>query len=325
MHTKKICILMASYNGSAYIEQQIASVQAQTLTEWILLVRDDGSTDNTREILRRLAGEDSRISILESNDKVPLGSAQNFGRLMLAGLETNSLIFFFCDQDDVWEPNKLQIQVAAFPSQGAESSSLLVYSDLSVVDQQLELIHPSMNRFMALDLNPAHPIISLVSRNFVTGCAMACNRTLLEMALPVPLEAIMHDWWLALVAAGTGSIEFIDRPLLKYRQHQSNVVGATGFWRILNPFGGFHRKWQQGNLEFLLTFSQTRALLIHAKSVPKAWSNDTLEILQSYSSLLQMPIWRRMFKARGLGVRRGSFILQLSYYIRLLTLRNGSG
>lgn len=316
---------MASYNGATYIERQIESLQAQTLTEWILLVRDDGSRDSTCEKLQRLAGEDSRICILASNNEKPLGSTQNFGELMSAGLETDSQIFFFCDQDDVWEHDKLQTQVAAFPSEGTESDSFLVYSDLSVVNQKLELIHPSMSRFMALDVDPADPFTSLVSRNFVTGCAMACNRMLLERALPLPGAAIMHDWWLALVAAGTGTIRFIDRPLLKYRQHQSNAVGATGFWRMLNPLGGWLGRWQQGNREFLSTFSQVSALLLHIERAPKGWSNDTIDILKSYSSLLQMPRWKRVYEAKCMGLRRGSFILQCPYYIRLLTMRNGSG
>lgn len=323
VESAKVCILMASYNGAAYIERQIASVQAQTLTEWALLVRDDGSSDSTREKLRRLAGKDSRIRIVDSKNGDPLGSAQNFGRLMAAGLETNSRIFFFCDQDDVWEPEKLQTQVASFPSQGIESKPLLVYSDLCVVDEKLVLIHPSMNRFMALDVNPENQFISLLSRNFVTGCAMACNRLLLERALPIPRDAIMHDWWLALVAAATGSIEFIDRPLIKYRQHQSNAVGATGFWHMLNPLGGWLGRWRKGNREFRSTFSQASALLIHAESAPEGWSKDVLEILKSYSSLLQMPIWKRMYEATGMGLRRGSLIFKFPYYIRLLTIRNG--
>jgi glycosyltransferase involved in cell wall biosynthesis len=325
VESSKICILIASYNGAAYIEQQIESLQAQTLNEWILLVRDDGSSDTTREKLRRLAEIDSRINIIDSDIVDRLGSTHNFGRLMLAGLETNCHIFFFCDQDDVWEPDKLETQVAAFPSRGAESISLLVYSDLSVVDQKLELIHPSMTRFMSLDVDPATPFTSLLSRNYVTGCAMACNRLLLERALPVPREAIMHDWWLALVAAGTGSIEFIDRPLLKYRQHQSNVIGATGFWRMLNPLGGWLKRWQRGNREFISTFSQAHALLRHAEAYPEIWSSHTLEILQSYSSLLQMPLGRRMFEARVMGLRRGSLIFKFSFYLRLLTIRNGAG
>jgi rhamnosyltransferase len=183
MKPTNICILMATYNGASYVEEQIASIQAQTLNEWTLLIRDDGSNDKTSEKTVGLAAQDDRISILSCSGEPSGGAAQNFGRLLEAGLKTESNIFFLCDQDDVWEPQKLQRQVQEFANLGCEPSSVMVHSDLSVVDKNLRPIHSSMVGHMALDVYPAKPFNYLLSRNFVTGCASACNRRLVEEAL----------------------------------------------------------------------------------------------------------------------------------------------
>jgi len=312
---------LATYNGERYLREQVNSIQRQTVEDWTLLVRDDASSDGTCELLRELAESDRRIVLIDTEAKGPGGAVQNFGRLMQEGLESGGQIFFFCDQDDVWEPEKLQRQLQAFPADGREPEPLLVHSDLSVVTGDLQPIAPSLCRYMALDVYAADLCNALLTRNFVTGCAMACNRRLLERALPLPGQAIMHDWWLALVAAVSGSIVFIDRPLLRYRQHSSNAVGAVGFWRLLSPAGGWWKRWREGNREFRSTFRQCAALGLQMQQFPESCAGNTLKAVNTYTTLLRLPWWRRLATAASMGLRRGHFVLRVTYYIRLLTVR----
>jgi rhamnosyltransferase len=320
MDASSICILMATYNGARYVQEQILSIQQQTIRGWILLIRDDGSTDDTLPLVDKLAEKDDRIIVLRDSEGPSLGAAQNFGRLIQAGLETSSDIFFLCDQDDMWEPNKLRRQSQYFPDRGREPASLLVHSDLSVVDERLLPVHPSMIAHMALDIHPSHPFTYLLSRNFVTGCATAGNRHLLEDALPIPANAIMHDWWLALVAAMNGVIEFVDEPLIKYRQHSSNTIGAKGFWQGLIPTRNWVDAWRIGNQNFLETFDQAQALLDVSRG-HQDWPSERIVFLRAYTQLLALPLYRRFKEARRMGLRQGKVLLQALFYLRLLTLR----
>lgn len=318
MDSTNICILMATYNGAQYVEEQILSIQRQTIANWTLLVRDDGSTDNTLGIVKSLAKKDVRITVLNDSGGSSLGATQNFSQLMQAGLETNSQVFFLCDQDDVWESHKLQAQTRCFPNLGHEPTPFLVHSDLSVVDEYLQLIHPSMISYMVLNPQVSHPFTYLLTRNFVTGCATAGNRRLLEDALPIPTAAIMHDWWLALVAATNGVIEFVGEPLIKYRQHSSNTLGAKGFWQGFNPTGNWLADWRAGNRELLETFYQAQALL-EVSCSREDWPSERIVLLQAYTQLLALPTYDRLREIRKLSLRQGNILLQAVFYIRLLT------
>jgi rhamnosyltransferase len=320
LRSTNICIILATYNGAPYIEEQIESIQAQTCQDWILLVRDDGSTDGTVGILASLAAEDERINVLDETRVSSGGAVQNFGRLMEVGLETESCIFFLCDQDDVWEPHKLEAQIQEFPYLGREASSVLVHSDLAVVDAELNSIHTSMVDHMALDVCPSQPFGYLLSRNFVTGCATACNRRLLKEALPIPEGAIMHDWWLAIVASINGTILFKNEPLVNYRQHMTNTIGARGFWQGLDPSRNWFEGWRAGNSDFLETFEQADALLDRSNRHPE-WPMARIKQLKIYTRLLQYSLCKRLWYARWLGLRQGSLLLRAIYCIRLLTIR----
>lgn len=314
---KPVCVLMATYNGASHVREQVASIQAQTVPDWRLLIRDDGSTDGTRDILAELARQDDRISLIYDGGEAPLGVVQNFSRLLQLGQNTACDVFFLSDQDDMWEPHKLARQLAEFPDAGCEPEPWLVHSDLTVVDEHLEPVHASLIRHMALESSPERPLNYLLTRNFVTGCATACNRRLLEEALPVPGAAIMHDWWLAVVAAATGSIRCVPEPLVRYRQHIGNTLGARGFWHGLNPTNNWIRGWQEGNREFLATFSQIHAVYCHSQS-KAVWPVKQVEVLLHYSRLMSLPRAERVRAARSLHLRQGNLLLKLIYYLRLI-------
>lgn len=230
--TQTIQILLATYNGARFLAEQIASIQAQTFGNWRLLVRDDGSTDDTREILRARAARDERIEVL-SDGRGNLGVLGNFAALAAAALDRPARYVAFADQDDVWHPQKLAWQlehIRATEQKAAAETPIAVHTDLAVVDGQLQPLHPSFLRYQGLWHEAEEPLRTLVVQNFVTGCTLLINRPLLELAVPIPPEALVHDWWLALCAAAAGHLEFLPQATVSYRQHGGNTIGAKRWW-----------------------------------------------------------------------------------------------
>lgn len=210
-------ILLATYNGEKYLKEQIDSILHQTYPDFRLLIRDDGSTDKTLEIIRSYA--DPRITLLENRTNG--GVIHNFSSLLQSSFAP---YVFFADQDDVWAADKVEkmLEVArAFD----EGKPLLLYHDMEVVDRNLKPIAPSFMRFAKL--NPrASSLNRLLMQNNVTGAAALVNHALIEKALPIPSSAMMHDHWLALIASAFGDILYVNDRFIKYRQHGSNQLGA---------------------------------------------------------------------------------------------------
>ncbi len=292
-----VLILMGTFNGARYIREQIASIQAQTLSDWTLLVRDDGSSDNTVEIIEELARADDRI-VLCRDDLGNLGVTANFGRLMQLARERTEPWIAFADQDDVWLPEKLALSLAALPaSAGAEP--VLLHTDLQVVDAGLQLLHPSFLAYQHLRHVDAEPLNTLLVHNFVTGCTMVMNRALLDVATPVPPEAVLHDRWLAACAATWGRLLFLPQATLKYRQHGGNVRGAGGVLRYLKP-AALLRKLGHTRSELRACFAQANALLQREQSRPSAHH----AVLAGFNAIFTLPRFspRRLGLLRRLGV-----------------------
>ncbi len=229
-----ITILLAAYNGAAFLAEQIESIQRQTYTAWRLLIRDDGSTDRSVEVVREFAAHDPRVELL-TDARGRLGVVGNFAALaesvgwVESARPTQPGYVAFCDQDDVWHPQKLAMQLECMQAAERDSAPhtpLAVHTDLAVVDSRLRPLHPSFLRFQGLWHESDRPLRTLVVQNFVTGCTLLVNRALLEVALPMPPQALVHDWWLALCAAATGRLEFLPQATVDYRQHGGNTIGA---------------------------------------------------------------------------------------------------
>ena len=236
-------LVCATYNGAAYLPEQLASLVAQTHTGWRLWVRDDGSTDGTVQLLREWAGRDERIALVEGED-VRLGAAGSFARLW-EGAPAGAEYLGFVDQDDVWVPEKLERQLAAMREAErlhGETTPILVHSDLSVVDSALRPVAPSFRAYARLGALEA-PLPERVAHNVVTGCTVLVHRALREAAGPIP-DGVMHDAWLACVATAVGRTVYLPQPLVAYRQHGANAIGARGapaplsraMWRALFPW-----------------------------------------------------------------------------------------
>jgi len=221
----RVDILLSTYNGEAYIKDQLDSIFDQSYKNIRVVVRDDGSCDRTLEIVKEYD-----VEILEAYEN--LGAKMSFAALLEYALNSsNSKYFMFADQDDVWSSDKVQKsidRIKEFEKENTKSMPLLIHSNLRVVDENLKIMDSSFWHYSQID--PAKNSFNrLLLQNTVTGCTMLINRELAYLALPIAPEAIMHDWWIALVAAKFGKIVALKESTMDYRQHSSNDTGAKGF------------------------------------------------------------------------------------------------
>lgn len=223
----RLSIVICTYNGAAYLQAQLDSLLVQDRLPDEIVIGDDGSTDATLEILRAFVAKARNIGItvqLRENAR-NVGYVENFS---LGLQQATGDVVFLCDQDDIWRSDKLAVMVARFDN---DPRLLLLHSDARLVDASGESLHCSL--FDALQMTPdekqaihndrAFEVV--LRRSFVTGATAALRRELVELALPVA-QGWIHDEWLTAVAAAAGRVDFIDAPLIDYRQHASNQIGA---------------------------------------------------------------------------------------------------
>ncbi|WP_457786539.1 glycosyltransferase family 2 protein [Geobacillus sp. Geo 8.1] len=219
-------ILLSLYNGERYLEPLLDSLLKQTYQNWKLIVRDDGSTDSSLGIIRNyIKRYPNKIVLIEDNKK--LGPSQSFAELLNY---SNAQYIMFCDQDDIWLPKKIELTLNKMYELESvyKNTPLLVHTDLKVVDEKLRIIDQSFFKFQ--HLNPElQDLNSLLIQNNVTGCTVMINAELKKLSMPIPKEAIMHDWWVALVASSFGKIGYINTPTILYRQHSNNNIGARKY------------------------------------------------------------------------------------------------
>jgi glycosyltransferase involved in cell wall biosynthesis len=224
-------ICLSTYNGAQFLNEQLASLESQDYdpSKLKLIIRDDGSTDKSFALLQDFISKTSlHVRLLEG--KTNLGVKKSFEFLMSKALESNAQYIMFCDQDDVWHSDKISKTMAMM--QRIEISTpnqpILIHSDVSVVDRDLAILHNSFWKFQHID--PSKDSLNqLLLHNTVTGCTMMINRSLALKVNDIPNEAIMHDWWMAMVASAFGRIGYIDEPLMLYRQHGGNDTGAKQY------------------------------------------------------------------------------------------------
>lgn len=231
---KTVDIVLATYNGERFLDAFIQSLQQQDFAQWTLLVSDDGSQDQTVPMLHAWAAAEPRIRIV--NLERQGGVAANFSKAMEY---SNADYILFADQDDIWLPNKVsELVTATAEAEGDKSDTpVLVFSDLTIVTENLTEISPSLYRYRNLDPMRNLHADYLLWFSSVYGCSVGFNRALAKLATPVPCSAIMHDQWFALQAALHGRIVYLDRSFVLYRQHRNNDMGAM----LTNPIQKIRR------------------------------------------------------------------------------------
>ncbi|MDG4498740.1 glycosyltransferase family 2 protein [Streptococcus suis] len=302
----KVNILMSTYNGQQFLTEQIRSIQEQSYTDWTLFIRDDGSSDNTKEILKNFERQDSRIHLIESDKSDNLGVIKSFHKLVN---HDRADYYFFSDQDDVWLPNKLELSLKETQNYPADLP-LMVYMDLKVVNQDLEIMTESMVKSQSHHANTE--LVQELTENTVTGGVAMINHALAEMWQETD-DILMHDWYLALLASAFGNLVFIDQPGELYRQHSDNVLGARTLSKRF-------KKWIRPHILFavywdLIKNSQKQAR--HLLLMPLSQSNR--ELIEAFVTIMDKPMLDRFRILRKYGLRKNKTFHTLVFTTLIVT------
>ncbi|HUL01109.1 MAG TPA: glycosyltransferase family 2 protein, partial [Nitrospirota bacterium] len=190
-----IDIILATYNGERFLRAQVQSILNQTYPHWRLIMRDDNSTDRTPDIIRGYIEKypDKMEEIVDSGTNI--GVCRNFAKLLERSTADYTM---FCDQDDIWMPMKIALTLKKMLTmEGANGKDvpLLVYTDMKVVDDNLSVVADSFWRNQAFNPEIGKSLNRFLVSNVATGCTVMINKRLRILSLPIPREALMHDWW----------------------------------------------------------------------------------------------------------------------------------
>jgi glycosyltransferase involved in cell wall biosynthesis len=309
--TVQVDILLSTYNGERYLSAQIDSLLHQTYSNWKLIIRDDLSSDNTMSLINHYRTRyPDRLFVLD-NQSVKKGVVGSFECLL--GASTARYVAF-CDQDDVWDPDKLLLQVSKIRELelgNGNSMPILVHTDLVVVDDQMRVISESFWEYQHLSPDRMDSLSRLLVQNCVTGCTVLLNRPLIQLVLPFRDGIIMHDWWVALIAASEGVICAIKAPTVRYRQHDSNDTGAKrwgpGF--IMRAITSGRQAKRRGLLK---TCEQSRALLRAGRL-----NDANRQIVEKYVSLYSESGVKRRITMLRMGFFKYGIIRNIAMFLYL--------
>lgn len=306
-----VTVLLAAYNNDKYIAELLDSLLSQSMGDIRVLARDDASSDGTLGILREYEKKDRRVEVIAGTRS---GSAENNFFALLAEPDDSPYVMF-ADADDVWLPEKVQHTLDRMRTLEAERGAetpLLVHCDLCVTDEDLYITAPSLRRYEKLSPERTR-LRELLAQNNVTGCAMMANRALARFAVPQPEHAVMHDWWLALAASAFGGISFVDEPLILYRQHSSNQVGA------------YDAKSLSASAKRLADSARTRriysAMFAQADAFADAFedrlSPAQLRLCRAYASMQNKKKPGRILTVMRYGFYKNTFLRNLGQFVAI--------
>ncbi|WP_253726505.1 glycosyltransferase family 2 protein [Latilactobacillus curvatus] len=307
--TKKIAILLSTYNGERFLEEQIESIIKQSNQQWTLYIRDDGSTDKTLDILGRYQADD-RIQWINENKPQNLRVIGSFLKL-LESAEAD--YYMFCDQDDVWLSDKVQVTLNKMLTLEAENKQqpILVHTDLRIVDQDLKATSESMIKTQNLDPQPSFG--RLLVQNSITGCTMMINQNLKDRCVGLDFTKIrMHDWWFALVASAFGTIGYVPQATILYRQHGDNEVGAKN---SLSELMSRKHLFAQTKQMIQLAMAQATEFVADYPNL----TDDKVEMVHFYTNVKNYSKVERYRKMRTYGLLKNGSGRNAFYVFQMLT------
>ncbi|NIK98833.1 glycosyltransferase family 2 protein [Yersinia aleksiciae] len=298
MHVPKyrnpsIAILMGTYNAERFIEQQLDSIENQTVTDWFLWVSDDGSSDATLAILDKYKKKwkPGQLNVLKGPQK---GFAHNFMSLV-CNIEIVADYFSFSDQDDIWEEDKLERALNALSLFPFNQPSLYCSRTRLVDENNVEIGFSSPNQKLA---GFANALVQSLGGGNTMLFSNASRKLLLKAG---NVDVVSHDWWLYIaVSACGGTIVYDTYPSLRYRQHQCNLVGSNSgcrqkLIRLRLLLRGEFRNWIDHNLNAL-------------KLLNKDITFASKQRLEMFSNARQASLFRRLLGLKKSGVYRQSFL-----------------
>lgn len=304
----EVAVLLATYNGEKYLEEQILSILEQK-DIWVkLYIHDDFSRDSTLKVIEKLSKSyPGQIEVVHSEYRLGVVKTYQF---LLDRVEAD--FYFFSDQDDVWFVDKIISEVKILKEYQNEPA--LVYSDLEIVDANLNVVNQSM--FSHMNVKNTNQPEKLLVQNVITGNTVGFNRQLRDLVIKsFRMESeyvLMHDGWLGLIATLYGRLLFLDQPTVKYRQHGNNVVGAkkSHFNKIFQI-----KKLRNAVLDTVL---QAKTLNEKAKNYDKTESS-TIQIIDNYATILERNPIQRFFTLSKNKYQKQGIIRNIFFYILMIT------
>ncbi len=321
--TVQLSVAMCTYNGALHLDEQLNSIIQQTLLPDELVVCDDQSEDETVGMLRRFTERAPFPVRIYINSK-RLGPKKNFEQAIR---NCRGKYIALSDQDDVWLPHKLKHTLSVLKmgeNRYGVDVPLLVHTDLYVVDKYGMLLNSSFMQLQHIRHVDQNPLRTLLVQNFVTGCTTVMNRVLVEKSQPFPDVILMHDWWVALIAASIGKILFIPTPTISYRQHAANVVGAKGLISLKNLYRFFDKK--KLNQELVACFEQGIVLeqhLINIYGSSRSYENRTGDLLKIFEAISNKGGFSALRKALSIKICKQGLMRNLAFYWILLRGKYG--
>ena len=272
-----VSIVIATYNGAAYLEEQLESLFAQTYPVIEIIASDDCSTDNTVDILLKYASAHKNFTLIKNT--TTLGYIKNFEQAMTAA---SGELIAPCDQDDYWFPNKIALMVEAIENYP------MLYCDSELVDDKLQSLGKKMSTIK--NLATYDNCLVFATDNCIAGHATLLTRKLFLSAKPFTPQ-VPHDWWLPFVSTFQGGIKYLDLPLVKYRNHANNFIGAVKIKKIKKSISQRINKKKTDR-----QIIKERIQLFYEKCPENLAEEKTViqKIAKSYSSFSIANNWRRV-------------------------------
>ena len=310
-HLVKTAVLLTAYNGSRHLPALLDSLLAQTDPDFSVLVQDDGSEDDTVSLLTKICDKDPRFSFGAEQGK-HLGAAGNFISLIR---QTDADYTLLCDQDDLWESDKIAVLKNAMSEMESEygaSTPLLVHSDCSLISEEGVPVGDSFFRHQGWSPE-AVTLPPLLVQNNVTGCTLIMNAPLRRLIASHARakDLFMHDWFIALTAASFGKVRFVRQPLTRYRQHSGNAIGASAQPLLKRGLAALARR-QDAKRRILLTYTHTRVFSrLYEGQLPA----EAQRIVSEYLATQHMRKFARVRAVRRLGCVMQSPVTRLGQFL----------
>lgn len=304
-------VLMATWNGARFLEEQLDSLFSQSFHNFRLTVRDDASTDSTLEIVEKYRSRyPERIVVHQNHTR--LGACSTFALLVQ---HSDAPYVAFCDQDDIWRNDKLDLSFRAMHTverkYGAHTP-VLVFSDMELMQEDHTPIARSLWKMARVNPDRAG-LGTMLAQNLVSGCTALANRSLILKGRPIPADATMHDAWLGLVAAAFGILHPLYETTIQYRQHEGNAIGAGRGWKVADSCRRLisHRQFSD----------QVQSSRRQAHSFAVRYANELDEaqqrVLNTWSNSQDLPAIVRHWTLYRNGLRRTNWLNTIGFFARL--------
>ncbi|MGX6979955.1 glycosyltransferase [Vagococcus elongatus] len=305
---KHVEILMATYNGEKYLSAQIESILKQTHTNWTLIVRDDGSNDNSINLLRQFSEKDNRIRIV-NDKKGNMGQCLNF-RELISYVSADSYVMF-ADQDDVWFEDKIEVSLDYLMTfENKQNEKILLYTNyFNYQDStgQKSIAYENTMEFRNVPEN-------IIVQNWLMGCTMLLTPAMVSIGKDIPIEADNHDNWYAIIASLCGHIVYYHTPTMLHRVHSNNVTYREETKKLKNrvqrTIKSFHNK------EAYIKNKKTLSLEIE-KVINKHGTSEGKDIFKTYKKIIFEKGIKSIFEAKRNNFKAFNRVQTLIFYASL--------